>query len=231
MNSNMKNFTIIALILLIVVSLLFLIVHITPLFIAAYIFILIGLAGLWISGYWVLKNAKAYPWSKTVPSAATHFLITSAVISAILLIPDQLRLFSMPLGWFIVIQAVILMIFAIRVILLNAGKTEIERIDNTVNKKVNTLKLSVADLESIYERAPDNLKGNIKPALEELRYSDPMSNDDVMQYDFAISQSIGYLNHVISAGNSNETMVSGICTDLVRQINDRNKRVKILKNM
>lgn len=217
-----KTFAAISGILFIVITALFFIVSVTPLYIIAYIFALLGIIGLWSSAMFVLKNASAYPWVAAIPIAAIKYLCLELVLSAVFVILEQLGLYSLPTAFFIIAHILILAIFAIRIIMLNAGKKEIERVEGTVKQSTFDWKLLIADIQALAERSPE-----LKSLLDAIKYSDPATPPELAEYDEKIRDGITALEKAVDVGNG--TLISELSITLQRQIKDRNNRAKLLK--
>jgi hypothetical protein len=121
-----KYAAIIAVVLVAVLSLLFLIVDITALFVTAYIFALLGIAGFLFGTVWQINGIKSYPWATAIPLTMVRYLITEVIVSAVFVLFEQIGAFSLPIVWFILIQVVILAVFAVRTLTLKAGQEIIE---------------------------------------------------------------------------------------------------------
>ncbi len=217
-----KTFAAISGILFIVITALFFIVSVTPLYIIAYIFALLGIIGLWSSAMFVLKNSGAYPWVAAIPIAAIKYLCLELVLSAVFVILEQLGLYSLPTAFFIIAHILILAIFAIRIIMLNAGKKEIERVEGTVKQSTFDWKLLIADIQALAERSPE-----LKSLLDAIKYSDPATPPELAEYDEKIRDGITALEKAVDVGNG--TLISELSITLQRQIKDRNNRAKLLK--
>ena len=227
MKTKLTSVTAVAAILVVVATLFFLIVRITPLFIAAYVLALLGIAVLWLTSTQMVKDAKNYPWAAAVPAIAVEYLVTELIGSAVVVVLEQIGLFALHLSWFIVSQLVVFAFFAVRIIVLSAGKAEIERRGDDVKERGFLLKSLVADLDMIFEKASDEAKHEIKPVCDALRYSDPMTNPQLAEYDNAVSESIIKLDYAVTNGNNEQ--VTALCVTLQRQIKERNSRAKLVK--
>ncbi|MDR0905079.1 MAG: hypothetical protein LBN00_02685, partial [Oscillospiraceae bacterium] len=153
-------------------------------------------------------------------------LITEVIVSAVFVLFEQIGTFSLPIVWFILIQVVILAIFAIRTLTLKAGQEIIENRGAVVAEKVFVWKSLIVDVETIMQSTPEFSK-DIKPVVDAIKYSDPMSNPQLAEYEDAIKDSIIRLNQ--AAIEKEADRVSELCVTLQRQIKDRNNRVKLLK--
>ncbi|MDR0861472.1 MAG: hypothetical protein LBN30_01650 [Oscillospiraceae bacterium] len=130
-------------------------------------------------------------------------------------------------AWVAVIVGVLLLGgCVVGLIAVDLGKGEIERIDEKVREKVFAWKSLVADIEMIAQSTPEYAK-YIKPVVEDIKYSDPMSNPQLAEHEDAIKDNIIRLES--AARDNDEAQISELCVTLQRQIRDRNTRVKLLK--
>jgi hypothetical protein len=221
-----KYAALIALILAVVVSLTFLIVDVTALFVVAYVLVLLGIAGFLFGVVWQIDNLKSYPWATAIPVATVQYLVTEVIVSVVIVLLQQLDVFNLPVKWFVVIQAVILAIFTIRIISLRAGKEIIETREAVIQEKVSGWKSLVVDVEAIAKSAPEFAK-DLKPVIDAVKYSDPMSNPQLAEYENAIKGSVIRLSRAAQSKEADK--VSELCVTLQRQVMDRNNRAKLLK--
>ncbi|MDR0929903.1 MAG: hypothetical protein LBM74_09390 [Oscillospiraceae bacterium] len=208
-------------------SLLFLVVDVTALFVAAYALALLGILAMWAAGFWLLKTPQAYPWGAEIPKAAAAYWVTEVIVSAAFVVLEQVGIFALALPWFLLIQAGILAIFAVRVILLHAGTREIEQVEGTVKAQMLPWKSLVLDAEAILLRTPDASKTDVQRAVDALKYADPMQIPALAPYDESIRASIARLDAAVS--DSDAAAVSALCAALQGQIKDRNARLKAAK--
>jgi hypothetical protein len=222
-----KHATLVALILAGVASLLFLVVReVTPLFLIGYAFALIGIGGFWLGSVYLFDNMGDYPWLAAFPAQLLRYLVTETAFSAVFVVLEQLSIFRLPPVWFFLIHAVIAAVFAVNLILLKSGKEIIERRDETVREKTRALAFLLADVSAVLEQAPDMAK-DIRPVADALRYSDPMSHPSLEPYEDKIKDGVVLLEQAASEKDAEK--VSSLCVTLLRQIKDRNNRVKLLK--
>jgi len=223
---NKGSIWLICLIMAAVATMLFLVLETTPLFIAAYTFAIIGIAALGLGTTYLMNSGKSYPWFAAFPMAVWSYLTIQVLFSAVFVFIENTDKWSFPIRWFVLIHVVLFAFTAIVLIVLNQGKEVIERRGALVAEKVFSLKMLVADLDAASERLP-SMKDEIKAAADALRYSDPMSCHALAKYDDAIGNSVTSIGVAVAKGD--EQNVSLLCAELLRQIKDRNNRVKLMK--
>jgi hypothetical protein len=212
----------IAAILAIVASLAFLVVEVTALFIAAYIFALLAIAVMLCGNLFLLNNTRSYPWGAALPQTTATYLIFEFAVSLIAVILEQIAKVTVPAKWFVIVQVVILAVFAIRLIMLNAGRVEIERVGDKVKANTFDWKMLIADVEALAAKSPD-----VKPLLDAVKYSDPVTSPALAEYDGKIRDGVAALEQAVDGGNAER--VSELCATIQRQLKDRNNRAKLLK--
>jgi hypothetical protein len=224
---NKKYATIIALILAAVASLFFLVVReITPLFLIAYAFALIGIGSFWFSSVYLFDNMDGYPWIAAFPAMLLRYLAVEVFFSAVFVILEQTSVFRLPSVWFLVIHAIIAAYVGVHLVMLKGGKEHIEQAGAKIREKTFEWSSLSADVSAILEQMPE-AERDIRPVADALRYSDPMSHPALASYEDAIKESIVQLERAVSDKDAEK--ISALCVTLLRQIKDRNNRVKLMK--
>lgn len=122
----------------------------------------------------------------------------------------------------IVACAVILSISAICMIAGEAGRSEIERVEAKVQKKVFFIKELQADIELLTNAETDtSTKDALQQLAEKIRFSDPMSNDALSEIEGAIIEKVAELK----ASSSKIAVIQ----ELNLLLSERNKKCKIQK--
>lgn len=122
----------------------------------------------------------------------------------------------------VIICILILGISAICLVGTEAGKEEINRVENNIEKKVFCIKSLQTEVEMLAEaeKDPDTRTALIKLA-EKIRFSDPISNEALSDLELKIAE------------NVKELKISKDKFELISKINllliERNKKTKILK--
>jgi hypothetical protein len=219
---NKTSAVLIAVILAAVASLAFLIVKVTALFIAAYVFTLFAIAAFLCGNLFLLSNTRAYPWGAALPYTAAAYLAVELVLSALAIVLEQGAHISVSTTWFTVAQCVTLAVFAIRVITLNAGRVEIERVEEKVKANTVDWKTLAAELEALSARAPV-----VKPVLEAVKYSDPVTSPALTEYDAKLREDVAALANAVNAGD--DAKAAEFAAVLRLRVKDRNNRARLLK--
>ena len=145
-----------------------------------------------------------------------YAVIQVIVFSVFLFVP------TLPVWSAIVVCSVIAGISAVCMISADAGRDEIERVEAKVQKKVFYIRKLQADIELL---ADNETNADVKTALtqlaEKIRFSDPMSSEQLADLENKISAKVLELK---TAPNKVE-----IITELNSLLDERNKKCKNLK--
>lgn len=159
--------------------------------------------------------------SKFLGFPVVHIGIVYAIIQTVafavfLFVP------TLPVWSAIVVCSVIASISAVCMISVDAGRNEIERVEAKVQNKVFYIRELQADIELL---ADNETNADVKTALtqlaEKIRFSDPMSNEQLADLEDKISIKIEELKTTSSQLE--------IITELNSLLDERNKKCKILK--
>ena len=137
-----------------------------------------------------------------------------------------MSLYQLPAAWFVLIHSITLAYFAIRLIMMKSGKEIIEQREAYVQEKTSSLQSLRVDLSAILEKMPESAR-ELQSVLDAIRYSDPMSHASLLPYENGIKENVARLE--LAAGKKDTEEISSLCVALLRQIKDRNNRVKMMK--
>ena len=152
------------------------------------------------------------------------YVLRSYVMLQLILGITQMAVPAFNYRYAIVVNAIILVFSIIGLIALTAGREEIERIDEKVRQKV----IYIREIQILVENLIDDTKDElILSSLNELkdliRYSDPMSNDEIEKIELEILSEIKSLENL-----KDETKLTKI-KDINKLIKQRNRIVKAYK--
>lgn len=129
---------------------------------------------------------------------------------------------TLPAWSAIVVCSIIAGISAVCMISADAGRNEIERVEAKVQKKIFYIRELQVDVELIAAAETDtDTKAALTQLAEKIRFSDPMSNEQLTDLENKISTKVAKLK---TASNKLE-----IITELNSLLDERNKKCKILK--
>lgn len=125
--------------------------------------------------------------------------------------------------WIVVIVCVLIAgISAICMIAADTGRSEIQRVEAKVQKKVFYIRALQVDVELLADKETDaETKVALTQLAEKIRFSDPMSYEQLADLENKISTKVAELK---TASNKLE-----IITEIYSLLDERNRKCKILK--
>ena len=173
-------------------------------------------------GIWRTALGKAETLnSKFLGFPVVHIGIVYAVLQVIafavfMFVP------TLPAWSAIVVCSIIVGVSAVCMISADAGRNEIERVEAKVQKKVFYIRELQADVELLADNESDaTVKTALTQLAEKIRFSDPMSNEQLADLENKISIKAAELKTAASKVE--------IITELNSLLDERNKKCKILK--
>lgn len=129
---------------------------------------------------------------------------------------------TLPTWSAIVVCSIIAGVSAVCMISSNAGCNEIERVEANVQKMAFYIRELQADIELLADNESDAaVKTALTHLAEKIRFSDPMSNEQLAHLENKISTKVAELKNAASKME--------IITELNSLLDERNKKCKILK--
>lgn len=192
----------------------------TATFWIAYVFTAAAFAaqiGIWKTAFGKEETLK----NKSLGFPVVHIGIVYAVIQVIAL---AVFMFvpTLPAWSAIVVCSVIAGISAVCMISADAGRNEIERVEEKVQKKAFYIRELQADIELLADNESDAaVKAALTQLAEKIRFSDPMSNEQLADLEDKISTKLAELKNTSSKLE--------IMTELNSLLDERNKKCRILK--
>ena len=172
-------------------ALLFFLLPVTANLVIAYIFWLIGIAFLLISVYALGAKDKGLLMEWPLFLKARSYLVLTAVISAIVLLLENLGVFTLPFPLHLVAQVAAVLVIGIQVTQLNLGKSHIEQVGANVAQARNALVNLVSDVNALKNSVEERLwmpaqgREAITDVSDALHFSDPISTPAVRELDKA----------------------------------------------
>lgn len=191
----------------------------------AYLFTILAIVMYCVGSLYMLSNTKSYPWFAVFPITIWRYFLIQLALSLVFAIRDIFFIFSFPTILFFFLHIVLLGLFAIILIIFKDGKEIIQAKDAEIKEKVMTIRQMQFDVEQVKRRFPQYEKP-LAQVIDALRYSDPMSDYAVFDFDIKIQDSIATMS--LLKGNDIAN-IPNICETLLIQIADRNSFVKMRK--
>lgn len=173
--------------------------------------------GIWKIGFGKDETLKSKFLGLPLIHVGTGYLIVQMIVFFVFLFVPALPAWSA-----VLICTIITGISALCMISADAGRGEIERIEEKVKQKVFYIRGLQADVELMADRETDAVvKDSLTQLAEKIRFSDPMSNEHLAELENQISDKISELK---SMANRMETIV-----ELNSLLDERNKKCKMQK--
>ena len=145
-----------------------------------------------------------------------YLVIQSITLAAFLFIP------TLPIWSAVVACAAIAGVFAVCLITSDVGRSEIERVSAKVQEKTFFIKQLQTEIELLADAETDvATKSALTQLAEKIRYSDPMSNEQIADIEDRITAKIAELKSA--------TDKAKIIAELNLLLDERNRKIKILK--
>lgn len=166
--------------------------------------------------------AKAFlnfPLLKISWGALITTFIAGTIIMAIQAIPNWVGT---------IICILILFFYAIAVITATSAADAAEAVEEKVKTRTSTMKKLTADAEALISQAPnDEIRTECKQVYEALRYSDPMSSDELADIETRIAANLLDFTDAVRDRKTEE--VKAISKALQQQIQNRAVKCRALK--
>lgn len=128
----------------------------------------------------------------------------------------------------ILVNVVLLAIFLVRFIAVDASRQEIARIDKKLQSKVSYIKELQIDVEMVMQRVDDGeAKKKLKKLSEMIKYSNPMSNESLSLIESKIATKSAELS-ALANGNQIDKLEE-LCEGIEQLLDERNRKCKLLK--
>lgn len=175
---------------------------------------LLGQRGLmlrdWLFGFPIIKHSVVY-------------LVVEFAVSRIFMAIDS---DSWKLAF--VLQFLIMAVYLVFAISCFLAKETITEIEERVAVKTQTIRLLYADMQTAAQGCADaELKPTLEKLAEELRYSDPMSNEALADLERRLANVIGEVKALVLSGQYE--LAKQNCVTVANLINERNLKCKVLK--
>ena len=131
-------------------------------------------------------------------------------------------------AWLVIVLSVLIMGFnAVAVIKAGAAGQVVENVDRRIEKHTSFIRELTADVQGLLERAEGKEKEACRKVYEALRYSDPMSGEELSLVEAKIRVKLSELAEAIGKGKPEDT--AALAEEAVSLIQDRNRKIKINK--
>lgn len=190
-----------------------------------YITISVAFVGQFVCTCFALKESNATKLFYRLSLIRTSYtgLIVTFVIGGLCMLISLL-----PYWVGIIICAITLGCNALAVAKATVAIEEVERIDRKVKTQTIFIKSLTIEAESLYAQATNaTIKVECKKVYEAIRYSDPMSSEDLATTEKLLAEKFGNFSIAIKANDEMATLQAA--TEVLSAIQQRNNKCKLLK--
>ena len=191
----------------------------------AFVFIVAAFIGNLVCAYLAFKaeNLKRMFLNLSLVTVSWSALIVMLVVgSALMLIPNCPSLIAA------IVCIIVLSFNAIAVIKAAWAADTVNKVDEKVKVQTAYIKNLTVDAEGILARAKSNaVKTECKKVYEDVRYSDPMSNEALSVIEAKITVKMDEFASAVIEDDAEK--VKEIADEIVILVGDRNKKCKVLK--
>lgn len=190
-----------------------------------YVFIMLAFVGQLAVAYYATQEENLQKLFYKVPLIKLSFtgliamLVCGGVCMAVAFIPT----------WVGIICC--FTILAINVVsMIKAGITAdiIDKRDEQIKSKTHFINATTKTIQNLGDTVTDSeTKECLRKLYEIFRYSDPMSNDELIEIEGQITHKVYELENIISGCDYNAIM--NLCDDITALVNERNRKCKLLK--
>lgn len=156
------------------------------------------------------------------------FLVWTYLIVQLVIGILEMFLVFIPYQYGIVLNSILLGGYLIGLIATDIANEEVENIDKKIKEKVFLIKTLEADLEDIASKATDeNTLKTLNDLTEAIRYSDPMSSQQLETIENKIKTKVADLSEAATAADI--SIMKTICVEIQQLIAERNRKCKAMK--
>ena len=190
-----------------------------------YVFITVMFIGQLICSYMAFKADSAKKLFYNISLIRTSYigLIVSFVVGGLCMLISPL-----PYWVGVIVCAIVLVANVLSIVKATAAIDEIERVDAKVKTQTFFIKSLAVDADTLMAQAKSEaVKAECRKVYEAIRYSDPMSNEDLASVESQITVKFAELSEAVKADNVEK--VIKIANEVCILVGDRNKKRKLLK--
>lgn len=128
----------------------------------------------------------------------------------------------------IIVDVLILAFYAIAIVKSVAAADIINTVEHKVKEKTAYIRMLTVDAESLISRAKsDETKALAKKVYEAIRYSDPMSVPELVEFEERIEREFSAF--VDSIKNNDIELATASAEEVINLVDERNNKVKLIK--
>lgn len=194
----------------------------------SYAFMLVAFCSLTVSGYLLHKcdiQPKDWLFGYPVLRHCTIYIVLELFCSILFMVLDAV---ACPWGIAFAVQFVLLAVHLVFLISCFLAKETIDDVQTKVQDSTSYIRLLQADVEMVAEKATDvSVKEAFTKLAEQVRYSDPMRNADLLALEQQISQQVSNADSCLTLNDSDGALQC--CNRATLLLIERNKKCKAMK--
>lgn len=150
-------------------------------------------------------------------------LVLSLIVGAV-----AMAVSAIPYWVGIIIDMLVLAFYAMAITKATAAADIINAVESKVNEKTSYIKNLTIQANSLISRAKsDETKALAKKVYEAIRYSDPMSVPELIEYEERIEREFSAFANSIK--DNDIELATASADELINLLNDRNKKIELMK--
>lgn len=176
-------------------------------------------------GFWATGSKTGYILNAAFPLLAKGYLTATLAAAVLFVVLEQIGVFSLATGWFVLIEMALLAVFVWRILAMDAGREAILATEDAVKVKSVGWKMLVLEIKAVADRAAD--RPEVVRAAEAIRYADPMEHPAVEDIVNALRDRIAALDAAVTANDAARR--TELCTEIERLVKKRADALMMLK--
>lgn len=199
----------------------------TEVFWISWIFVLLGFVAMAIVGVFLGKEGLMLrDWIFGFPMirCTTIYIVVEFILSVVFMI------FEYDVSWQVafIIQFILLGLYLGLVASCFAAKRTIDTVKTNIKDKTTFIRMLRVDAEMLVEKCSDaETKAVCQKLSEDIRFSDPMSNEALFELEKEIALAVSNCGDAITAGDFETAKM--YCSKATTLLIERNKKCKVLK--
>ena len=228
MNYYQKRTLVAAIVAILVLTALLILIPKTPIVIAGYLFSVLGIVEFFGSlAYLAGSTKKDYLVNTAFPYVTRGYAIAAIAFSFLIAGLDCFGLWTMPVGWFIFVQIILVAVLIVKFLMLETGKELVETTGETATVKYSNWKKLLADVEAVLAKAAPESQNDVAAVRDAVKYAEPMSNPALDALEQEIRSNIAALARLVEEKKASD--ITALCVRIQDRIKDRAKRLQSLK--
>ena len=197
----------------------------TASFWVGYVFIMLAFVGQLVCAYLALREDDVKKLFYNIPLVTISYtgLILSFICGGLCMLIS-----SLPYWVGVILCAAVLAFTAIAVLKASMAAELVSETDEKLKVSTALMKTLTAEAKGLEAKAQtEEIKAACKKAYEALRYSDPMSSEELAEAEGQIAEKLNELKAAV--GTADNERVNELTTVLLTLIKERNDKCKLLK--